>query len=218
MRRTLDPDAMRPARHDPRTLELLQQLQLGLEQLYRLDPAPSICGFLVEGDGRRSEELLLVEDDDLFIGVVLEARALERLGDRLLAHENLEDFCQVVEGVSHFLCVLHRARNERQTSCLELELQAEVDKYVAALLLVQRCPSLKLPRLRRLLYSHYQLLSDLAPHEQRRYHHATALARRYTRHLEHFVRARRVPAMLGELRRFYRLDYWAKQDRIATAA
>ena len=48
--------------------------------------------------------------------------------------EYLQDFLLAVEGVSHFVYLVHRARQERPVSAVELELQAEVDKYLVALL------------------------------------------------------------------------------------
>ena len=104
---------------------------------------------------------------------------------------------------------------ECPTSMLELELQAEIDKYVAALMLAARCPTLVSEALRARLYHGYRLAEGLTPAEQQRYHQATALARRYARGLERrFVRTGRLPAMLGELRRFYRLTCRAKQELI----
>ena len=206
----------------------LEQLQQALEQLYRLDPAPNITHFLINdqdvrnvhrpGVPRRREELVIVEEEDLFVGVKLDRKLVERLADDQLAATNLQEFCLAVEGVSHFLFVVHRARNEQPTSILELELQAEIDKYVACLMLVERCPSLPPDELRRRLYDSFRLLDDLSREEQARYRRANALARRYARQLEHrFVRRSRLPAMLGELRRFYRMGYRAKQERIQRA-
>ena len=44
--------------------------------------------------------------------------------------------CQLIEGVSHFVYVADRARRKLPATQLELELQAEIDKYV--LLVLQR--------------------------------------------------------------------------------
>ena len=42
----------------------------------------------------------------------------------------LDALCQIIEGVSHFVYVVERARVGREATQLELELQAEVDKWV----------------------------------------------------------------------------------------
>ena len=59
---------------------------------------------------------------------------------RALDESNLADYCTALEGVSHFHYVTWSAGCARNVSLLELELQAEVDKYASALslLLAQR--------------------------------------------------------------------------------
>ncbi len=42
----------------------------------------------------------------------------------------LDPLCQIIEGVSHFVYLTERAQAEQSTTHLELEIQAEVDKYV----------------------------------------------------------------------------------------
>lgn len=196
----------------------LQRLQRGLEALYRLDPAPAVTEFLLPAalaHGRR-EQLLLLEDGELFVGLALDAEVLLQLDGARLAERDLPHFSLAVEGISHFLHVVHRARHDQRTSALELELQSEVDKYVAALLLVKRCPSLAPERLRARLYTGFALLDGLTVDEQHRYSSANGLAHRYARGLEErFVRPSRLSAMLAELRHFYRLPCWAKQEHIA---
>lgn len=197
---------------------ILRDLQRGLETLYRLDPAPEVAPFLLDArhHSERDEELWIVEGDELEIGLALAPESVATLQQQTLADCNLAHFCLVVEGLSHFLFVVHRMRLGQPTSVLELELQAEVDKYVAAMMLAWRCPRLPSERLRQRLYTNYLLVDGLNVEEQHRYHNANDLARRYTRRLEErFVRSRRLPAMLGELRRFYRMPCWAKQGMIA---
>ena len=69
------------------------------------------------------------------------------------------------------------------------------------------------------LYDDFRLVSGLQPGEAQRYVQANQLARRYARQLEQrFVRRCALPAMLRELRRFYRMSYRAKQELIQRAA
>lgn len=193
----------------------VERLQQGLEQLYRLDPAPNVRQFIIEARGSRREQLIIIEEQDLFVGVSLQTQFVDALGDERLQTANLDSFCVVVEAVSHFLLVVNRARKDQPATELELELQAEVDKYVAALMLANRCPSLSTEALRQQLYDNFRLCDDLSDEEQQRYRVANTLARRYARGLERrFVRRGRLPAMLGELRRFYRMTYGDKQRLI----
>ena len=59
---------------------------------------------------------------------------------------NLADCWTALEGISHFLCVAHNAGHDRPVSRLALEMQAEIDKYVACFALLRRARAAALPR------------------------------------------------------------------------
>ena len=137
--------------------------------------------------------------------------------DRLGAH-NLGDFLLAVEGVSHFIYAICCARAERPVTQLELELQAEVDKYVTCLLATD--PALRVSEvLRRRLFGDANYEPDLEADEHERYRAANDNAHRYAAWLEtEYVGPRKIPEMLGELRRFYRAGLSEKLAHIARAA
>jgi hypothetical protein len=207
-------------------LEVLQRLQLGLEALYRVETRLEVSAFVIDDEQRRRagiaraprEQLLLRhdhEDDELAVGLFVDRGALANLGRndpaRGLDDGNFADFCLAVEGVSHFVYVALCAAGQRRVSALELELQAEVDKFVCCLLL----PGV-IANLRRRLYLDVRFADDLSAEERDRYRTANAEAGRYAAALERrFVRDDRLTEMLGELRRFYRLPLDGKLDRIA---
>lgn len=210
---------------------MLREVQRGLERLYRVQTDLEVDDFLVGSELRASagvarhprEQLLLSEDEDgLSVGLFVDDQVLsnvERFDPRReLKDRNLEDFLLVVEGVSHFVYVIWRAQREQQVSALELELQAEVDKYVTCLLHFGDDGS-RSGELRRRLFVDVEFESDLDPVERDRYKVANANAHRYSGFLERtFVRAGRIPAMLRELRRFYRMALRRKLEHIAAAA
>jgi hypothetical protein len=95
-------------------------------------------------------------------------------------------------------------------SVLELELQAEVDKYVTTLLTMERVGDVP-DALARQLFGDVEFANDLDAEEHRRYRVANENAHRYSESLHRrFVRTRRIDAMLGEVREFYRLALDAK--------
>jgi hypothetical protein len=99
-------------------------------------------------------------------------------------------------------------------SALELELQAEVDKFACCLLLQRSCDDL-----RRRLFQDVRFADDLDAAERDRYRTANGQADRYAETLERrFVRADRLDDMLDELRRFYRLPLGGKLGHIARSA
>lgn len=107
----------------------LKRLQRGLERFYGLEQAPGVEGFLRLG-ASNSREQLLVQDsvDGLYVAVMFPADQIPQEPLR-----PSDDWTQLIEAVSHFLFLAERARVELPTTQLELELQAEVDKFVVLL-------------------------------------------------------------------------------------
>ncbi len=121
---------------------------------------------------------------------------------------NLADYCTAFEGVSHFHYVAWSTERSRPVSLLELELQAEVDKYAGALfLLTVQSGGCYPSRLHRELFGRVSYAGGLDAEHLHRYRLANHHAARFCRHLDdRYLRKRRVraEAWLGALRRFYR--------------
>ena len=108
----------------------LRRIQGELERFYGLERAPNVTRFVREGD-QGSREVVLVREsaDELEIALVLPPESKQ-----IPAGGALSDvWLQVAEGVSHFLYLVERARVSLPVTKLELELQAEVDKFVLSL-------------------------------------------------------------------------------------
>jgi hypothetical protein len=205
----------------------LQCLQHHLAVLYELDTLPNVEDFLTtdrqlisELDGSRpSKEKLLVQElgDELGVSLFLDPDVLQRLRDDdpidRLHDGNIDDFWLALEGVSHFVYLSWKAGRGRQVSLLEMELQAEVDKYIVAVGLFGEQRQGKIPRhLHYCLFELPTFAADLDDNELERYHHANRYAGKYCLHLQsHFLEADRRRGLLSELRRFYRL---AQPDKI----
>ncbi|MES1204597.1 MAG: hypothetical protein ABUS79_01545 [Pseudomonadota bacterium] len=214
---------------------VLSRLQLGIESMYRVDTRLDVDAFLISDDerdrsgvARSPREQLLVRqtgDDEVKIGLFLDQDAVSNLEKndptRRLDRTNFADFCLAVEGVSHFVYVALCAAGERSVSALELELQAEVDKFACCLLVEgdhgDRDGQAR--GLRRRLYDDVVFADDLAADERDRYRVANVEARRYAASLSRQFLARDgLTQMLPELRWFYRLDLEGKLGHIARRA
>lgn len=218
---------------------VLRELQSLLGRIYDLEPAHDVRDFLITDrrDLARwhgasavsgTPETLLVEqgeDGELALALYMDPALLARLAASAplerLHDDNLEDFCTAVEGVSHFECVTWCAARDREVSVLGLEMQAEIDKYAAAVLLAgtQRGGALA-HGLHARLFEQVRFREDLAADARRLYEAANRHAARFCRRLEdRFLRRRkaRVGEMLGELRRFYRLGDAGKLRAAAAA-
>lgn len=211
---------------------VLRALQGGLETMYRVETDLDVCDFLVGGDERDAmkteraprEQLLIKRDEEgLQLGLFVDERTLENLAmrdpRRRLDEQNLGDFLLAVEGVSHFVYLVHRARQERPVSAVELELQAEVDKYLVALLVSWNQTGEPPPELRERLFANVRFAGDLSREERERYELANSAADEYAASLEErFVRPRAIDDMLGEVRRFYRKGLAEKLEHISQLA
>ena len=209
-------------------MQTLGRVQRGLEELYRVDTGVEIGDFVVGREvrdalvsARRPREQLLVceTDGEMALALFIDPGALANLTShdpaRRLGDHNFGDFLLAIEGVSHFIYAIWCARAERPVSQLELELQAEVDKYVTCLLTTQAEVAVS-AGLRRRLFGDVTYEPDLDHDEHARYRAANDNAQRYTTWLEQaYVGPRRIPEMLAELRRFYRLGLAGKLATIA---
>jgi len=216
----------RAERHRGR-LSILTRLQLGLEALYRVETRLDVEAFVIDerqrqdsGVARAPREQLLVREsgEELSMALFVDAKAIENLERHDPASglhaANFADFCLALEGVSHFVYLALCAAGERRVSALELELQAEVDKFACCVLLDPDADDL-----RRRLFGDVRFAEDLEPHERERYRTANDEANRYAGALERqFVAEDRVADMLADLRRFYRLGLGDKLAHIARAA
>ncbi len=212
-------------------MKTLSRVQRGIESMYRVETGVEVEHFVVGTEyrdelvreRRAREQLLVVEANgeiNLALYIAPAVLANLRVNDpgRKLDDRNLGDFLLAVEGVSHFIYAVCCAKVDRPVSQIELELQAEVDKYVTCLLATE--PEVEVSStLRRRLFADCEYEADLDDEEQVRYRAANDNAQRYAAWLEEtFVARRRIPEMLGELRRFYRLGLAAKLATIARAA
>ncbi|HET9956596.1 MAG TPA: hypothetical protein VFQ61_18990 [Polyangiaceae bacterium] len=165
--------------------------------------------FVREVEDTERETLLVREhEDSVELALLLPGRLLEERAD----HDD-DGLLQAFEGVSHFVYLAERVRMELPTTRLELELQAEVDKFVLLTHGRDRLEPLERDRLCEHLFERVSYLHHETTEEGARYRLANALAARFVRRLD--VRA---PGALRErLRSFYRAGQ-ADKIRLASAA
>jgi len=206
--------------------------QRQLQSIYKVDIPHVVSDFittdrqavsrLTNGDKDHLREKLLVrqagEDIDLSLYLhtdVIKTMIEQTVEDRL-APEYFENLCLVIEGISHFLYLTWRALQLHNVSLLELELQAEVDKYILILSFMKKLnkPGL-VNRLRRILFENIRFDDALDDTELSRYREANYYAARYCRLLEsRYLQDFGSTRMVSELRLFYRLGQNAKLRRI----
>jgi len=140
--------------------------------------------------GCRSGLVVLESQDELHVGVHLDP-------------SDHDDVGTVVEETSHLVCLAWHAARDLPVSLLVLELQAEVDRFVVSRL---GTGDDALDH-----FESFEWAAGLEPEARQRYEMAHHCAHRYCRGLERrYPRRADTPALLGELRRFYRASPDAK--------
>jgi hypothetical protein len=200
----------------------LRFLQRELEAIYGVE-APRVEEFLVGSDAARAaghaprapEELLVLEEaDGVALGLYLSPAVVAGAEGadphdprpRLTARGALGDVASAAEGVSHFVYVATRAAAGQRVSLLELEVQAEVDKFALLVLHLWRRGLRRMsPALRARLFERVRYHAWLGDEERARYEEANRLGGGYARWLEgRYVDEADIDGLLRELRRTYR--------------
>ena len=206
------------------------EVQRRLEAIYALDPHAPVTDFLIPEEqaadlpGGGSRTLVSQEGDCVSLAVVLDGevgRTIDEADPRkCLDGRNLGPFCTLTEEVSHFVYLAFRARANRSVTQLELELQAEVDKYLSAVFLISLQNEGAVSRfLRQWLFQRYRLADGMSEERAERYRAASGLAYRYSGFLERELLGRgRLHDLALEARQFYRLGQRGKLERIASVS
>jgi len=185
-----------------RTRVALRSIQRRLESYYGLERTPDVAEFAEAAEQGGREQLLVRESAEAVELALIVPTDSPRAGAN-------DTWLQLLEGVSHFVFVVERVRTGLPTTQLELELQAEVDKFVL-LGLEPRGDHESVRRLHSHLYECGQFLHPSGTEAGERYRLANQLAARLgARLLRHEALEAR-----ALLRRFYRAG---QTDKIALA-
>ena len=182
---------------------MLKSLQNLLAVIYDVPVEHDVADFLLTDRSRlpesarasgAAEQVLVAEDGDtLWVSVYLEPALLQRLAAsdpfEALHAGNIADYWTVLEGVSHFVYLVWNASYDRQITLLELELQAEVDKYVASVWLLRAQNPKRFPaELHYLLFERARVDDVLAGDRAGLYRTANRYAARFCRRLARTLR------------------------------
>jgi len=176
---------------------LAADMQAALERVYLLERIADVSDFVRgAGDGQR-ESVLVRESSD---GTLEMSVQLPHLSD----DASLDGLCQIIEGVSHFVVLVERAQSSRRTTQLELEVQAEVDKWLLLAGAMSRFDVARSAALRERLYERVTFAHDAQSEDGERYRVANDTAHGFVRRLERrYVGRARFAEMRADLRRFF---------------
>jgi len=211
---------------------VVRQMQASLEELYDVAIDLDVGEYIVTKDVKAiipgaiegiPEQLFIAQhDDEVELALYISPEVINTLNSdapqRRLHAGNLEDFWIALEGVSHFTFLVWRTQLGRPVSHLELELQAEVDKFIRSWILLseQGCPIGTSGRaLCRALFDSYEVRNDIPAEQVETYRLASTAAERFCRKLtETYTSPRDFKSVRSEARDYYRQGL-AQKMRVA---
>lgn len=211
----------------------LEYFQEQLQTIYEIDVDQSVHDFLISDNKladsfstsnnmRNNDERLLIAEYEggLDLSLYISADVLEHLKGshpvNLIKQGKYSEFCLMLEGVSHFLYVVWNAGHQRQVTLLEMELQAEIDKFILLLSLIdEQSNNNSINDLRVWLFENHTYDDDLSPDELERYEQANYYAGKYCMSLlQNYKLSNLNNNVLNDLRRLYRMSQQQKMRYI----
>ncbi len=203
---------------------MFSHIQKEIESVYQISCPQLIDDFLMDAPTQHqysqkipwlmnTREALVIDQqgEDLHVGLWFDPRLLvwaknqewKILLKNLSTSPHFEKVGALLEGVSHFVYLLWRAQQNHPVTQLELELQAEIDKFV--LMSHQKDYSTQ-HRISHHLFETNRWRGDLTPETRERYETASKLASKYCHYLrrEYLLQNRR-EELKREICSFYRL-------------
>ena len=212
---------------------VLGQLQSLLSDIYSLEMPYDVYDFLItdsqlanqlDAGWRRVDEKLLIAEEvgATSVSLYLEQGLMGRLQDNNPAYRldsgNLRDFWIALEGVSHFTYYVWNAKVEKSVTLLEMELQAEVDKFIGTILLLRQQGENPPLNLHHRLFELPRFDTRLSDDELTRYQDANHFAAKYCKKLAPKLSRWTAGSELNKkLCQFYRLTQPAKIRHIEAA-
>lgn len=208
---------------DTGAVGILRRIERQIRRLYALEQGRGVEDYLIGekiGPFASEETVVVSSPEGVEVGVYIDPELLRFLAQCdpwvTLDSSNLFPFCRVLEEISHFTYLQWNAGHDKPVTALEMELQAEVDKFVLSALYLSVQNDGRVPvRLAETVLYAARFDPSLESHLLSRYLTAQRLASRYCAHLQRcFLRAGRFHDLLAEIRRFYRMSHYGKIDHI----
>ena len=203
-----------------------------MQAIYEIEVDHSVNDFLItdkvladhlsaESSNNNDERLLISEyEDGIDLSLYISADVYKHIENshpiNLVKQGKHSEFCLMLEGVSHFLYVVWNANHHKQVTLLEMELQAEIDKFIFMQDLIdheQKNDSID--DLRNWLFENNTYDAELNSNELERYEQANYYAAKYCRALQQNYKLSGLnPELLNDLRRLYRMSQQEKMRYI----
>lgn len=145
-------------------------------------PVPPNTKRLANRTSRREAVYIHEASGVVELGLYIDPAILDKLGSENPSR-HVDELACAAEGVSHFLYLVDRATNGRNVTRLELELQGEVDKFLALNLISLETDGTTSPELFTIQFEAASYDRRLTAEEIERYRTASHFAAKFCRHL-----------------------------------
>ncbi len=205
---------------------ILKKIQDDLKFLYQISLTENVEHYLTTsktsphatliGSQNQKETLLVRQtNNDIELALYFSPEILHTLNRenpyKQLTENNFEAFTLAVEGGSHFNYLVWRADHDQSVTQLELELQAEIDKYILITFLFLNQQNRVPAELFQRLFENFQFHPTLTTQEKNRYTIANRLAQKFCAYLQsQFIQRGLWRNLLQHARQFYHLNHWQK--------
>ena len=167
----------------------------------------------------RSKERLLISEcsDGLDLSLYISSDVISQIQNshpiELITKGKYSEFCLVLEGVSHFLYIVWNASHQRQVTLFEMELQAEIDKFILLQSFIDDKSGIyDAAQIANWLFESHTFDELLNEAELTRYSDANYYAGKYCLGLQQQYQVTDMNKnLLNELRRFYR---FSRDDKV----
>jgi len=204
----------------------ISELYRALCKLYDIQVIADIDRFIIGayrgaydisiGSGSSEREALFLRQsgDCLELGLFIAPEVLNAL-NTAEPMDHPDELCVAIEGVSHFLYVCDRAEKKMKVTRLELELQAEVDKFIILQLFSLREPESARADLFSMQFEKHRFDPKLSAEDMKRYETASRLAAKYCHFLlSNLFNPFRYDDLLAESRDFFHRNLAQKIERL----
>jgi hypothetical protein len=118
---------------------MIHLLQEKLEEIYRLEKCPEANKYVLSPkefkrlakSSDNPQVIYVDEGSDATLGIYLGKRIFKKIQNKAKIF-SFQDFCVMAEEISHFIYLIWSKSNGKKITLLDLEIQAEVDKFLLA--------------------------------------------------------------------------------------
>lgn len=214
---------------------LISNIQNQLESLYGICLTQRVEDYLINREEifnyipkkkntKIPKELFLVRRKNgslIEVALFLDSKLIQNLKENdpyaSLNKKNLSDFCIMIEGVSHFVYFLWKTYNDRPITQLEMELQAEIDKFLMLFFYLRSAEEpVFQPEMFEILFEDFNTHKNLSGEAKERYLTASSLASRYCHSFQkRFKNSEDIKSIIDEIRQFYNFSQEQKIQHIS---